>query len=106
MNETAGHCLNDATIIRPLRPDEAALLDEFLYHTVYKTEPDEEPIPRYVTGEPGIREYIEGFGKNGDVCFVAELGGQVIGAVWLRLFAWTIDQLFGVRDENTPELVI
>lgn len=70
--------------IREMLPGEYGLLDEFLYQAIY-TGPDEPRPPRSVTEEPALHDYVEGFGRAGDVALCAEEGGRVVGAAWARL---------------------
>jgi GNAT superfamily N-acetyltransferase len=52
-----------------------------------------------------ISRYVDGWGRDGDVVYVATDGGHPVGAGWYRLFH---DRLcgYGYVDERTPELTI
>lgn len=86
--------------IRVMRPDEFALLNQFLYEAVY-TAPGEERPARSVVEAPELRAYVEGFGRAGDVAVCAEMDGAVVGVAWARLMHG-----FGFVDEGVPELAV
>ena len=87
--------------IRPIRNREISLLDDFLYEAIWQPDPQQR-LPREVIRKPALRAYVEAFGlRRGDCCLVAEIDGQVVGAVWsrcLRGFGWT--------GEAVPELAV
>ncbi|MBQ6982696.1 MAG: GNAT family N-acetyltransferase [Synergistaceae bacterium] len=72
-------------MIREIRPDEFHVLDDFLYNAIFV--PDGEIPPyRSVIEKPELRVYTENFGSNeSDKCLVAELNGEIVGAVWVRI---------------------
>ena len=86
--------------IRPLRSDERALLDDFIYEAIFIPE-GVEPPPRSIIEEPGVRVYVENWGAPDDLCLVAECDGTVCGAVWTRIIAG-----YGHLDDSTPEFAI
>jgi ribosomal protein S18 acetylase RimI-like enzyme len=55
--------------------------------------------------DPGVLHYVEGFGREGDVGVVAEVGGVAAGAAWSRLFT-PADATYGFVAEDVPELSI
>jgi GNAT superfamily N-acetyltransferase len=55
--------------------------------------------------EVSISRYVDGWGRTGDVSYIATEGGHSIGAGWFRLFHDRL-QGFGYVDERTPELTI
>lgn len=67
---------------------------------------DDEGLPDDVRAIPDLQRYVAGWGRAGDVGVVAESGGDICGAAWLRLFAGN-DRL-DVRcvDDRTPELAV
>ncbi len=71
-------------IIREIRKQEYSLLDDFLYEAIFI--PDGVKAPdRGIINEPELQVYVSGFGdKQDDFCFVAEVDGRIIGAVWVR----------------------
>ena len=87
--------------IRELRQHEAKILDAFLYEAIFVPEGVEAP-PMEIINQPELQVYVEGFGtKNGDICFVAESDGTIVGAVWVRI----MDD-YGHVDDETPSFAI
>ncbi len=72
-------------VIRPLTPRDEPILWEMLYHGL--SEPAaSKPASRDILRRPEISKYVAGWGRPGDIGFVAheKRGGALIGAVWLR----------------------
>ena len=92
-------------IIREIKSDEISILEDMLYESIYQ--PDEaNPISREVINVPKVRVYIDNFAqKKDDYCLVADLNGQIIGAVWVRILADEIKG-YGNVDDKTPEFAI
>ena len=92
-------------IIREIKSDEVSILEDMLYESIYQ--PDEtNPISREVINVPKVRVYIDNFAqKEDDYCLVADLNGQIIGAVWVRILADEIKG-YGYVDDKTPEFAI
>ncbi len=88
-------------IIRKLRQDEVKILDTFLYEAIFIPEGVEAP-PMEIIYQPELQVYVDGFGtKDGDICFIAETGGIIVGAVWVRI----MDD-YGHVDDETPSFAI
>lgn len=88
-------------IIRKLRQEEVKALDTFLYEAIFIPEGVEAP-PMEIINQPELQVYVDGFGtKNGDICFVAESDGVIVGAVWVRI----MDD-YGHVDDETPSFAI
>jgi GNAT superfamily N-acetyltransferase len=70
--------------IRPLTTEDEPILWEMLYEAVQRTEA--EPPPREIVRDPEYSRYVEGWGRQGDVGFVAHDANQreLLGAVWFR----------------------
>ena len=84
-----------------MRPAESPLLEDFLYEAIFLPE-GTAPPPRSILHEEALRVYIREFGSRpGDVCLMAEAGGQAVGAVWARI----MDD-YGHVDDETPSLAI
>ena len=72
-------------VIRSLAPQDEPILWEMLYHGL--SEPAvPKPASRDILLRPEISKYVAGWGRRGDIGFVAheKKGGALIGAVWLR----------------------
>jgi ribosomal protein S18 acetylase RimI-like enzyme len=86
--------------IRPIKPDEIGVLDDFLYEAIYQ--PDiENPAPKNIIKKPELQIYIKDFGKPDDNCLVAVFDSRIVGAVWTRIING-----FGSVDDKTPEFAI
>jgi len=92
-------------IIRQLLEEEYPILEDMLYEAIYQ--PDENTlIPRSVLDIPEVNAYIKDFGsKKDDYCLVADVDGDIVGAVWVRILSGSIKG-FGYVDDNTPEFAI
>jgi len=89
-------------VIRELRPSEADILRTMLYNAIF-IPPGAEIPPFDIIELPEIIVYIEEFGREGDLCLVAETDGEITGAVWTRLFTGPVKG-YGFIDTTTPEL--
>ena len=88
-------------IIRKIKQEETKVLDTFLYEAIFIPEGVEAP-PREIINQPELRVYVDGFGSRaGDIAFVAESNGIVVGAVWVRI----MDD-YGHIDDETPSFAI
>jgi ribosomal protein S18 acetylase RimI-like enzyme len=94
--------MNDALIIRPIKKSETKFLDKMLYNAIF-VPPGNERLPDNIIEHPGISKYIKDFGREGDSCFVAEINGELVGAIWTRHFDET-NKAYGFVDSATPEL--
>ena len=87
--------------VRAIRPDEYALLNDFLYEAVFVPQ-GTAPPPRDIILRSELQVYTEGFGAGkGDAAFVAEAGGRIVGAVWVRIM-----NDYGHIDDDTPSFAI
>ncbi|SKC43691.1 Ribosomal protein S18 acetylase RimI [[Eubacterium] yurii] len=87
--------------IREIMKTEISLLDDFLYEAIFIPE-GVTPPPKDIIKDEELQIYVKDFGKyKDDICFVAEVKGKVVGAVWLRV----IDD-YGHIDDDTPSLSI
>ena len=88
-------------IFREIRNDEISLLKDFLYEAIYIPEGSEAP-GRSIIEKPELAVYYDDFGKGrADNCIVAEIDGNVAGAVWSRIM-----NDYGHVDDDTPSLAI
>lgn len=90
--------------IREMKVYEKDILEDMLYEAIFQ--PDEgKLLPRKIIKQPEIYTYINNFGRKHDKCFVAELNGKIIGAVWVRILAGHAKG-YGNIDDKTPEFAI
>ena len=91
----------DELIIRDLRSEEVHLLRGFLYDSIFIPAGEEHPDIS-ITDRPELQVYIRNFGSmKDDKCLVAEVNGEVIGAVWCRIM-----NDYGHIDDETPSFAI
>lgn len=86
--------------IRELKKDEYQILDDFIYKAIFIPEGVEAP-PRTIINQPELQVYVADFGKKDDNALVAEIDGEIIGAVWTRIM-----NDYGHIDDETPSLAI
>ncbi len=87
--------------IRKIQKHEYPLLDNFLYEAIFIPE-GIEPLPKNIITSPELQVYVEGFGESkDDMGLVAEVGGKIVGAVWVRIM-----NDYGHIDNETPSLAI
>ncbi len=89
--------------IRPSVPGDQPFLWVALYHALH-VPPGSEPLPPGIVRQPEIARYAEDWlERPGDAGFIAEVGGEPVGAVWLR--RWRDGERgFGFVEPGTPEL--
>lgn len=90
--------------IRPLKPDELYLLEEFIYEAIFQRD-QKNLLPRSIVEQPDMKVYTEGFGKADDYCLLAIANGNPVGAVWVRILDGSVKG-FGNIDSSTPEFAI
>jgi ribosomal protein S18 acetylase RimI-like enzyme len=56
--------------------------------------------------DPALKDYVEGFGRHGDLGVVALAAGQPIGAAWVRLAPAGLVSETKVWSVDVPELAI
>lgn len=86
--------------IRELKKCEIKLLDTFSYEAIFIPEGVPEPS-KDIINHADLQIYISDFGKKDDICYVAEVEGKVVGAVWTRII-----NDYGHIDDETPSLSI
>ncbi|HLM58397.1 MAG TPA: GNAT family N-acetyltransferase [Pyrinomonadaceae bacterium] len=91
-------------LIRTASTADQQFLREMLYQSLYVPDGGE-PFGREVLRRPEVARYVEGWGREGDLGFVAVdvSSGEPVAAVWLRLLAGE-EKGYGFVDEETPEL--
>lgn len=99
--ETASEKEGTEVVIRPLRPDEAGILKDFLYDAIFLPE-GADPLPREAVEDPSLSIYYEGFGsQRSDRALCAETGCRIVGVVWCRNMIG-----FGHVKDGIPELAM
>lgn len=87
--------------IRKITDKEYPLLEDFLYEAIFIPQ-GAEPPPRSIINNAELQVYVKDFGKYpDDRCLVAETGGKIVGAVWVRI----MDD-YGHVDDETPSFAI
>ena len=87
--------------IREIQKQEYPLLDKFLYEAIFVPE-GIEPPPKTIITSPELQVYVAHFGESKDDWgLVAEVGGKIVGAVWVRIM-----NDYGHIDDKTPSLAI
>ena len=88
-------------IIREINQTEYSLLDDFLYEAIFI--PDgAQPPERSIINLPELQVYVADFGKEkDDICFLAEVEGKVVGAVWVRVM-----NDYGHIEDGVPSFAI
>jgi len=89
--------------LRPLTAGDEPFLWTALYHALY-VPPGADPLPEDVVSHPDLARYVAGWMRRpGDLGFIAESGGEPVGAAWVRRWRGS-DRGYGFVDEATPEL--
>lgn len=87
--------------IRKINGNEYKLLNDFLYEAIFIPEGVEAP-PREIINAPQLQVYVQDFGaQKDDICFVAEVEGKIVGAVWVRI----MDD-YGHVEDGVPSFAI
>lgn len=88
-------------IIRKIRETEYPVLREFLYEAIFIPEGIPAP-PKSIIDLPELQVYIANFGnEDADICFLAEVDGKIVGAVWCRIM-----NDYGHIEDAVPSLAI
>src|SRR5687767_10082900 len=90
--------------LRKALPADQGFLREMLYQSLHVPDGGE-PFPREVLTRPEVAKYVEGWGREGDMGFVAvdTCSYEPIGAAWLRLLGGD-ERGYGFVCDGTPEL--
>lgn len=87
--------------IRPMERAEYGCLDDFLYEAIFIPEGVAAP-PREIINDPQLQVYVQDFGvQEGDICYVAETEGKIIGAVWVRIM-----EDYGHVEDGVPSFAV
>ena len=88
-------------IIREINQTEYSLLDDFLYEAIFIPN-GAQPPERSIINLPELQVYVADFGQEkDDICFLAEVGGKVVGAVWVRVM-----NDYGHIEDGVPSFAI
>lgn len=93
---------NSKLKIRLIDNSEFLKLEQFLYDAIFIPEGEAKP-DRDIIYSPELSVYFKDFGRNDDICFVAEQNGELIGCIWTRIYTES-EPGYGYVDSNTPEL--
>lgn len=84
-----------------MQRNEYPLLTDFLYHAIFLPK-GTAPPPKDIVMREELQVYVKDFGeRKDDVALVAEVGNQIVGAVWARIM-----NDYGHIDDETPSLAI
>jgi ribosomal protein S18 acetylase RimI-like enzyme len=89
--------------IRSITDQDITFLWDMLYESIYTPE-GQEPASRDIINQPSISKYVENWGREGDMGYIAvnELG-QSVGSITMRYFNKD-NKGYGYVDDETPEL--
>ncbi|MEZ4868773.1 MAG: GNAT family N-acetyltransferase [Caldilineaceae bacterium] len=90
--------------LRPVTTDDEAILWQMLYYAAHMHEEAGRTVADAMQNLALVK-YVTHWGRTGDLGYVAEVAGQPVGAVWVRLFAGE-DKAYSPTDDVTPELAI
>jgi ribosomal protein S18 acetylase RimI-like enzyme len=88
--------------LRPATSLDARFLSEMLYYAIY-VPPGSPPPPREIVRHPELSCYVDGWGRPGDMGFIATVNNRPVGAAWVRLLTGD-GRGYGYVDDQTPEL--
>ena len=77
--------MDSRILIREIKASEISNLDDFLYEAIFVSD-ETERLDKSIIRIPELARYVAGFGRDSDLCLVAELQGELIGAIWIRIF--------------------
>ena len=88
-------------IIREINQTEYSILDDFLYEAIFIPN-GAQPPERSIINLPELQVYVADFGQEkDDICFLAEVAGKVVGAVWVRVM-----NDYGHIEDGVPSFAI
>ena len=105
INKIRGVPVEMTVKVRKAGSEDMPLLREILYEAIFIREGEEKPDPSIIDN-PDIFKYLSGWMKNTDTGFIAETGGQAVGAAWARLFESAAAGGYGFINSDTPELCL
>jgi GNAT superfamily N-acetyltransferase len=91
--------------IRPAAGADLDVLREMSFYAARWRPGQENDSRKSVLTDDHVVRYLEGWGRPGDMAFVAEEHGRPVGAAWIRLFTGERPG-YGFVDSTIPELSI
>jgi GNAT superfamily N-acetyltransferase len=91
--------------IRPALAGDLDVLREVSFYAARWRPGQENDSRKSVLTDDHVVRYLEGWGRPGDMAFVAEEHGRPVGAAWIRLFTGERPG-YGFVDSTIPELSI
>jgi ribosomal protein S18 acetylase RimI-like enzyme len=91
--------------IRPAKPTDLELLRDMSVYAARWRPGQESDSRASVLSDDHVARYLDGWGRPGDMGFIAEERGQPVGAAWLRLMTRERPG-YGFIDATIPELSI
>ncbi|NHB69118.1 GNAT family N-acetyltransferase [Perlabentimonas gracilis] len=88
--------------VRHIKPHELVFLNEMLYQVIFVPDGEQQPSEEIIQ-HPDLVKYAEDLGREGDCCLVSELDGNLVGAIWTRIFSKQ-NKGYGYVDSQTTEL--
>ena len=87
--------------IRRMQENEYEILKDFLYEAIFIPN-GAQPPERSIINLPELQVYVADFGQEkDDICFLAEVEGKVVGAVWVRVM-----NDYGHIEDGVPSFAI
>ncbi|NCC72963.1 MAG: hypothetical protein EOM06_06155 [Sphingobacteriia bacterium] len=84
--------------IREIKQSEIPQLDKFLYDAIFIPDGEEKP-EKDIIKLPELKVYVEHFGKQADICLVAEINGELQGQSGQGFFRKTGKDLVMLTQE-------
>ncbi|WP_410769491.1 GNAT family N-acetyltransferase [Fontibacillus sp. BL9] len=89
--------------IRSITEQDITFLWDMLYESIYIPE-GQKPASRDIINLPSISKYVEGWGREGDIGYIAvNDSGQSVGSITIRYFNKD-NKGYGYVNDETPEL--
>ncbi|MFF2887314.1 GNAT family N-acetyltransferase [Paenibacillus sp. NPDC057967] len=84
-------------------PEDTPFLRDMLFASLF-VPAGQKPFDRSILQEPFMAKYVEGWGRSGDVGFIARVeSGAAVGSITARLFTET-NKGFGYAGDDVPEM--
>ena len=85
---------------RPLTADDENIVWEMLMYAAHETSLES------IRSQPALAQYAEGYGRPGDLGFVALCEERPVGAAWVRLWSSNEFKGYAFISKDIPELAI